>query len=58
MTEHYGIPPDAALGGAQTMYPEYRKTLQREYKRPTKYCTQYCCGRGVGGAATVCKTID
>ncbi len=58
MTEHYGIPPDAALGGAQTMYPEFRKTLQREYKRPTKYCTQYCCGRGFDGAAAVCKTIN
>lgn len=56
MPEHYGIPLEAALGGAQTMYPEYRKTLLPKYKRPTKYCTQYCCERGYDGQAPVCKT--
>lgn len=56
MPDHYGIPLEAAMGGAQTMYPEYRKTLQGKYKRPTKYCTQYCCERGYGGQAAVCHS--
>ncbi|HWG76338.1 MAG TPA: hypothetical protein VN660_06040 [Steroidobacteraceae bacterium] len=56
MPQHYGIPLAAAMGGAQTMYPEYRKVLQKEYKPPTKYCTQYCCERGYAGQAAVCKT--
>ncbi len=33
-TTHYGIPQDAVAGGAQTMYPEYAKRIQKEYIRP------------------------
>jgi hypothetical protein len=48
MRERYGVPTAAALGGAQTMYPEYRATLiQDGYKTPLKYCSAYCCGWGV-----------
>jgi hypothetical protein len=41
LTTLYGIPRDATLGGAQTMYPEYRKTLQKTFKRPEK-CARNC----------------
>jgi hypothetical protein len=44
--QYYGIPQQAALGGAQTMSPDYQKTLRAVYKRPAAYCHQYCCGGG------------
>jgi hypothetical protein len=44
----YNIPLDAVLGGAQTMYPEYRKTLKDRYTPPAQ-CKQYCCGWTAGG---------
>jgi len=48
MLDRYGIPTVAALGGAQTMYPEYRSTLMKSgYKTPIKACSSYCCGWGV-----------
>jgi hypothetical protein len=43
LTKLYGIPREAVLGGAQTMYPEYRKTLQKTYVRPEK-CIRNCGG--------------
>jgi hypothetical protein len=47
----YHIPVAAALGGAPTMYPEYRKTLKDTYTRPEK-CPANCGiatpGSGVG----------
>lgn len=45
MTRMYNIPQDAVLGGAETMYPEYRKRLTEKYVPPDK-CTRYCCGWG------------
>ena len=36
MTTRYGIPLAATLGGAQTMYPQYRKQLESKYVRPAK----------------------
>ena len=36
MTEMWGIPVEAVMGGAETMYPEYRKKLKDTYKRPEK----------------------
>jgi len=36
MTKMWGIPPEAVRGGAETMYPEYRKKLKDTYKRPEK----------------------
>jgi hypothetical protein len=43
----YNIPLDAVLGGAETMYPEYRKKLKDLYIAPAM-CTRYCCGWGGG----------
>ena len=53
-----GLPLEAALGGAQTIYPEYRKRLQMSYKPPTA-CTRYCCGAGglnVQASGLNCRT--
>ena len=47
VTKMYHIPVDAVLGGAETMYPEYRKRLKDQYVAPTM-CTRYCCGWGGG----------
>ena len=41
LTGIYGIPRDAILGGAETMYPEYRKKIRERFVRPEK-CTQNC----------------
>lgn len=46
MKTHYNIPLDAVFGGAETMYPEFRKKLAREYTVPSGYCSAYCCGVG------------
>jgi hypothetical protein len=45
--QYYGIPQQAALGGEQTMSPDYQKTLRAVYRRPTAYCHQYCCSVNV-----------
>jgi hypothetical protein len=41
LTKLYGIPREATLGGAETMYPEYRKKIRDRFVRPEK-CTQNC----------------
>jgi hypothetical protein len=41
LTGLYGIPRDAILGGAETMYPEYRKKLKETFVRPEK-CERNC----------------
>ena len=41
LTKFYGIPREATLGGAETMYPEYRKKIKDAFVRPEK-CTQNC----------------
>ena len=41
LTKFYGIPREATLGGAETMYPEYRKKMKDRFVRPEK-CTQNC----------------
>jgi hypothetical protein len=43
----YNLPVEAAHGGAQTLYPEYRKKLKDSYTIPAA-CTRYCCGWGGG----------
>lgn len=43
--KQYGLPLEAAYGGAQTIYPEYRKRLINTYSPPAS-CTRYCCGAG------------
>jgi hypothetical protein len=39
--KYYNLPLEAAQGGAETMYPEFRKKL-KNYTPPAK-CTRYCC---------------
>jgi hypothetical protein len=53
MVKTYGLPVTATQGGPETLYPEYRKTLQGQYQRPAS-CGRYCCGwmggnSGAGG---------
>jgi hypothetical protein len=48
VTNMYNIPLEAVMGGAETMYPEYRKKLKDQYVAPT-ICVRYCCGWGGGG---------
>jgi hypothetical protein len=58
MTRMYHIPVEAVMGGAETMFPEYRKKLKDAYVAPT-VCTRYCCGwagNGPGGAGGVLQT--
>ena len=34
VTENYGVPVEAVLGGPETTYPEYRKRLREIYVPP------------------------
>jgi hypothetical protein len=38
-----GVPHEAAMGGEQTMYPEYIKTFKDKYRQPPGYCGSECC---------------
>jgi hypothetical protein len=43
----YGLPLDAARGGAETMYPEYRQKMGAPHSKPPDKCQRYCtCGGG------------
>ncbi|MDP9055156.1 MAG: hypothetical protein M3N93_12790 [Acidobacteriota bacterium] len=54
----YNIPLEAARGGSETMYPEYRRKLRGGYVAPEK-CTRYCCGGGpVGPGVLNCSSSD
>ena len=44
MTRMYNLPLDVVMGGADQMYPEFRKRL--ESYEPPKSCGRYCCGWG------------
>lgn len=53
MQRNYNIPLEAAQGGAQTIYPDYRNKLKSQYTIPAKYCAHNCCASpGIRG--TVC----
>ena len=43
VTERYHVPLEAVLGGAETMYPEFRKKIKDKYV-PAAKCDRYCCG--------------
>lgn len=43
MAKTYGIPQEAVLGYAETLYPEFRKKMKDSYKAPVA-CGRYCCG--------------
>lgn len=45
MPRLYNIPVDVAMGGAETMYPEYRKKLAGKYVRPDA-CRANCYNGG------------
>ena len=51
VSKMYGIPQIAVRGGAETMYPEFRKKIKDAYVAPAK-CERYCCGWGGGGGST------
>jgi hypothetical protein len=48
LTKDYHIPAEAVMGGAETMYPEYRKKLKDKYVAPEK-CVRNCGGPVGGG---------
>jgi hypothetical protein len=54
MTRDYNVPKEAAMGYAETLYPEYRKKIRNLYVPPAS-CGRYCCGwietQGVPGGA-------
>jgi hypothetical protein len=43
MVRAYNLPREAAMGYAETLYPEYRKKLRGVYAPPGE-CNRYCCG--------------
>jgi hypothetical protein len=43
VSKMYHLPMEAVLGGAETMYPEFRKKLKDSYV-PLEKCERYCCG--------------
>lgn len=51
LTRFHNLPEHAILGGAETMYPEFRKRLTT-YTPPPR-CTRYC---GCGGLGVPCIT--
>jgi hypothetical protein len=57
VTKMYHIPVEAVMGGADTMYPEYRKKLKDNYVAPAK-CVRYCCGWGGTAAADNLKDCN
>jgi len=48
MNKVYHIPLEASLGGAETMYPDFRKKIKAKYVRPEK-CPMNCGGPGGPG---------
>lgn len=50
VADWYGLPAAATRGGAETMYPEYRKVMGRPTNPPPAKCERYCnCGLNSGG---------
>ena len=45
--EYYGIPFEATRGGAETMYPEYRKKLKQTFSTIDR-CTRFCTCMNLG----------
>ena len=48
-SEDYGIPFEATRGGAETMYPEDRKTLEQTFSTRDR-CTRFCTCMNLGAA--------
>lgn len=51
-SEWYGIPYEATRGGAETIYPEYRKKLPQSFST-LETCGRYCTCMNVGAACPV-----
>jgi hypothetical protein len=50
VADWYGLPPEATRGGADTMYPEYRKKMGKPAGGAPTICVRYCnCGLNGGG---------
>ena len=47
--EYYGVPYEATRGGAETMYPEFRKTLKQTFSTIDR-CTRFCTCMNLGAA--------
>ena len=46
VADWYGLPYDGTRGGAETLYPEYRRKMGKPQKLPLQ-CERYCeCGAG------------
>jgi hypothetical protein len=58
--ETHGIPLETALGGAETMYPEYRDVISESYQRPDMCITQCCMTamQGILGGPTFDPPVD
>jgi hypothetical protein len=52
ISDTYKIPQEAAMGHAESLYPEFRKKLRETYK-PPEACGTYCCGWLPVGGGTV-----
>jgi hypothetical protein len=59
-TKLWGIPLDAVQGGAETMYPEYRKKLRDKYVRPEKCVSNdvELAAGGCGGPGRLAPVIN
>ena len=58
IADTYHIPQEAAMGYAETLYPEFRNKLRNTYKAPDA-CGKYCCGwlSVAGGSANPAPTL-
>jgi hypothetical protein len=61
MVRDYNLPKEAAMGYAESLYPEFRKKIRDTYKAPAS-CDRYCCGwverQGLPGAAPGLSCVD
>jgi hypothetical protein len=59
-TKLWGIPLEAVQGGAETMYPEFRKRIKDKYVRPEKCVanTAELAAGGCGGPGRVAPVIN
>jgi hypothetical protein len=50
VSDWYGVPYNAVRGGAETLYPEFRKKMDAKPAATPEKCERYCkCGQNGGG---------
>jgi hypothetical protein len=50
VSDWYGVPYNAVRGGAETLYPEFRKKMEAKPAGTPEKCERYCkCGQNGGG---------